>query len=189
MQIPPQIVLRNAPDAETLRPRVEALVRRLERFAKRMTSCRVRIERPHLRHHEGNRYRVQIEVTLPGKDIVVRRDPPAHRPHEDVRVALRESFDAVRRRIEDLVRVRRGDVKRHRRALHGRIARLASGEGFGFLRTPDGREVYFNARSVVGESFEGLRVGDTVAFAEEGGDEGEQAVWVRRSREHTRWVD
>jgi cold shock CspA family protein/ribosome-associated translation inhibitor RaiA len=183
MQLPPQIVLRHVPRSETLRLRVEALVRRLERFAPRMTACRVHLARPNLRHHKGNRYRVRIDVTLPGQEVVVRRDPPAHRSHEDVRSALREAFDAARRRIEDTVRRRRGDVKQHAVPLHGRVLRLDRLKGYGFLRAADGHVVYFHRRSLVGRAFGRVQVGEAVTFDEEPGDEGDQARWVRVSRE------
>jgi hypothetical protein len=51
---------------------------------------------------------VRVHVTLPGHELTVDRVQ-----HEDAYVALRDAFDGMRRRIEDQVRVTRGDVKQH----------------------------------------------------------------------------
>jgi cold shock CspA family protein len=58
------------------------------------------------------------------------------------------------------------------------VARLFPEEGYGFLRTPEGREIYFNARSVLKNGFPRLRVGSLVRFVEEAGEEGPQASTV-----------
>ena len=47
----------------------------------------------------------------------------------------------------------------------GHVGRLLIGQGYGFIRLADGREVYFH-RADMGEdgSFNSLRVGDSVTF-------------------------
>jgi cold shock CspA family protein/ribosome-associated translation inhibitor RaiA len=180
MQVPPQIVLRDVPDAPAVEARVTELVERLEKFAPRMIGCRVVVERASNRHREGNPYRVTIDATIPGREIVVGRDPGENRDHADVAVALRDAFDAARRRLEDAVREQRGEVKTHVEPFHGQVVRLTPDEGFGFLRATDGHEVYFHRRSVDG-SFDALEVGSAVSFTEETGEKGVQAAWVKRA--------
>ena len=60
---------------------------------------------------------VRLDLNVPGKEIVVGRDPEAHRKHEDAHVAVRDAFDAVRRLLEDYARERRGDVELHALAI------------------------------------------------------------------------
>lgn|GEM_PF-3284021 len=50
----------------------------------------------------------------------------------------------------------------------GRVARLFSDGGFGFVRTHDGVMAYFAADDVVGDGFAALAVGDRVRFELEG---------------------
>ena len=57
-------------------------------------------------------------------------------------------------------------------------------EGFGFLETADGREIYFHKNSVLDGAFSRLSVGARVAFAEEPGDKGPQASTVRLLGKH-----
>lgn len=52
-------------------------------------------------------------MAVPGGDIIIRRDPAEKHAHEDVFVAVRDAFHAARRRLQDQVRRRRGDVKHH----------------------------------------------------------------------------
>ena len=55
---------------------------------------------------------------------------------------------------------------------------LLINEGYGFLKTPDGREVYFHRNSVLDGRFEDLTLGSEVRFVEEVGEKGPQASTV-----------
>jgi cold shock CspA family protein len=183
--LPVQIAFRGMEKNRT----VDTLVRRktswLGRYFPRLTSCRVMVEAPHRRGRTGSLYHVRLDLTLPGGEIVVRRDPPEHAAHEDLRVAIRDAFDAARRQLMDDARRRRGQVKGHEGTPYGRVTRLFP-EGFGFLETEDGREIYFHGNSVL-DGFDQLKVGSHVRFAEERGNEGPQASTIvlagRRRRE------
>ncbi len=101
-------------------------------------------------------------------------------------MAIREAFDVARRRLEDHVRELRGDVKTPSAPARARVGKLFPQEGYGFLETGDGREVYFHRNSVLGPGFDALKIGAEVRFAEEEGVEGPQATTVvpagRRAR-------
>jgi cold shock CspA family protein len=58
---------------------------------------------------------------------------------------------------------------------HARVTRLHREEGFGYLETADGREMYFERQSVPGAAFERLSIGTEVRFVEEPGEAGPQA--------------
>jgi hypothetical protein len=92
-------------------PSVELFVRRwasrLERVDARVLRCDVTIERPHKHHERGNAFRVRVVVAVPGNDIIVSHDPGEHGAHDDVRVAVRDSFRAARRQLEDFARRQR----------------------------------------------------------------------------------
>jgi cold shock CspA family protein len=59
------------------------------------------------------------------------------------------------------------------------IDRLIPEEDHGFLRTVDGREIYFHRNAVVNRDFDELEVGMGVNYDEEQGVEGPQASSVR----------
>ena len=132
----------------------------------------------------GNLYEVRVDITVPGEEIVVTREPSPHTEYRDIHVALRDAFDSARRQLEDYVRRRRGAVKALDTAPHARVSKLVPLEGYGFLQTPDGREVYFHRHSVLHEAFDRLEIGTEVAFVEEAGKKGPQASTVRPVGKH-----
>jgi cold shock CspA family protein len=150
--------------------------------------CHVVVEAPHRRHRTGRRYHVRVRLTVPGEELVVSRDPGRDEPHEDVYVAIRDSFHAARRRLEDYVRRNlRRDVKARAPSLRGRIDYLDLEREWGTLAAEDGRRIYFHRNSVIGD-IDQLQVGDEVQFAEEPGEQGPQATTLRPIGVHGRHV-
>jgi cold shock CspA family protein/ribosome-associated translation inhibitor RaiA len=159
-------------------------VAKLERLAGSIVSCRVTIEAPHRHHHQGNLYTVSVDLHYAGGEAVANRAPGAKHAHEDVHVALRDAFKAVRRQLQDQVHVRRGDVKHHEPPNHGTIVALDKRANFGRIGTADGREIYFHRNSVLNAKFDALEVGAEVRFDEEAGDKGPQASTVHVVGKH-----
>ena len=178
MQVPIEIAFHNMDPSPAIEARVREKVAELEKRHEHMTNCRVVIESPHRRGRKGKLYEVKIDISVPGKEIVVSRAGPKNHAHEDVYVAIRDSFNAARRRLEEHTRTRRGEVKSHESPTHGRVAKLLVEEGYGFIETPDGQEVYFHRNSVLNNAFESLKIGGEVRYAEEMGDKGTQASTV-----------
>lgn len=178
MQLPLEVTFRNLPRSEAVEASVREHAERLDRFHPRIMGCRVAIEASHRHHHKGNVYRVRVDITVPGGEIVASRTPGEHQAHEDLYVAVRDAFDAVRRQLEDHARRRRGEVKHHEGPLVGRVVELEPEAGYGRIESPDGRLVYFHERSVLEGRFPQLRVGTPVRFVEEAGDQGPQASTV-----------
>ena len=84
----------------------------------------------------NNLYHVRVDLALPGHQIVAGREPALHRAHEDVYVAIRDAFDAVRRRLEDHMRIHDHRAKVHEGPPRGRIARRVL--AFATARPADG---------------------------------------------------
>jgi ribosomal subunit interface protein len=160
-----------------LRDRVAAL----ERYWDRITGCEVTLEAPVRHHRKGGPFVVHIRLTVPGGELEVNR-----RSGEDFQVAIRDAFDAARRQVEDHLRELRRDVKSHEAPDQGRIAKIFPTEGYGFIETPDAREVYFHRNSVMNADFDRIAVGATVRFVEEIGEKGPQASTVAIVSPHRR---
>ena len=202
MAIPLQITFRNMPPSQAIEDNVREKVSKLEDFYDRIVSCRVIVEAPHRHHRKGKAYEVRIDLTVPGGELVINRSPKrlkaadarlaetetklveSHQPskhaaHADVYVAIRDAFTAAGRKLQDHARRRSGAVKLHGGARQARVAKLFPEEGYGFLETPEGREIYFHSHSVLQPGFDHLAVGVEVHFAEEQGEKGPQASTVR----------
>ena len=178
MQKPLEITFRHMEPSPALEAEVRERVEKLEKFCDDIIGCRVMFEEPHQHHHQGNLYHFRIDLTVPGKEIVVKRSPDDEHAHEDAFVALRDAFDAMRRQLEDYVRKRRGEVKTHEVPPHGRVIQLEPERDFGRLETPDGREIYFHRNSMIGADFDDLVLGTELRFVEESGEKGPQASSV-----------
>ena len=182
MAIPLQITFRNMDPSPAVRARIEEQADKLTQLNSRLMSCRVVVEAPHRQHRQGKIYHVSIDAKVPGTEIAVNRDPGQHHAHEDVYVAIRDAFDALARRIEDVARVRRGDTKAHEAEPHGRIAQLFPDHGF--IESSTGDQVYFHANSVANDGFDHLQIGDEIRYSAEIGEKGLQATVVKPAGKH-----
>jgi ribosome-associated translation inhibitor RaiA len=183
MQTPLQITFHQMEPSPALEADVRSWVADLETFFSRIVSCRVRVEAPHHHHHQGNRYKVLIDIHVPGSHIVIGRSPEQNGAHEDAYVAVRDAFRAARRSLEDWSRRRRGEVKGHVAPRHGRIIHLEPDLEYGRIVADDGVTFYFHRNSVMG-GIERLSIGLEVRFHEEVGAQGPQASTVESVGAH-----
>jgi ribosome-associated translation inhibitor RaiA len=107
------VTFEGLPSSQALQSDIEQHAKRLEHFAPRLLACHVTVRNSEGRHRQGNRYLVHVRATLPGGEFEAGSTAEPDRSHEDPYVAVRDAFDALRRQLEDFVRIRRGDVKSH----------------------------------------------------------------------------
>lgn len=177
MRLPLQITYRNMLPSEAVERRIRERAERLGRFCDRITGCRVVVESRHL-HYHGAPYHIRINLTAPGDEIVVNGEPAMQQTDEDVYAAIRDAFEAARRRLQDYVLQGPRLLMAHEAAPRGRIVGLDPKNDYGFIATPDGREIYFDRDSIGNAGFDRLREGDVVRFNEEAGDMGPWASTV-----------
>jgi ribosomal subunit interface protein len=173
-RIPLQITSRNLELTGEIESFILKKSEKLDKFHRDMMSCRVLLQVPHRNRNSGLVYNARIDLALPGKDIVIRRES-----HEDLHRAINLAFDAALKRVQAYARRKRGEVKRHEESPRGRVASLFPEAGYGFIVSADGRDVYFHRNSVRNERFEDMVVGMEVVFVEEQGLRGPQASAVR----------
>lgn len=180
MEVPPQITFRDDTRTDSLEALIREKIDRLDRISDKITSCRVVVEKPHESPRQGNPHRVRIEVKHPpGHDIIVKRDPGEGNMHDPLDRVIRDAFDVVERKLRELREKMRGEVKKHPdQELGALVEKLFPDEGYGFLRTVEGDEVYFHKNSVLNDDFERLELGTGVRFVLEMGEEGYQASTV-----------
>ena len=96
MRLPLQITARDIELTEAIETAVRKKAEKLDQFSDRIMACRVVIECPHKHQHKGVLYNVRIDLTVPGAELVVKREP-----NEDLYVALRDAFDAAARQLRE----------------------------------------------------------------------------------------
>ena len=184
MQLPLQISFRDFPPSEAIETKIRQQAEKLNRFHDRIISCRVVVEAPHRHHRQGNIYHVRIDLTVPQGELVINRNPSQNHAHEDLYVAIRDAFAAARRRLQSYGAVQRKETKVHEIPSHGRVISLLPEDGYGFIETSEGDEVYFHQNSLLNCTLRDLQLGSEVRLCEHIGDKGLQASSVRLIGKH-----
>ena len=135
MRLPLSIIFRGISPQHWMRADIRKRAEKLDRYYRDIMSCRVTVEIPHWHHEKGNQFRLRIDVTVPGGEIVVNHESSLHASLQDLgqgeeakalevegmrkelRLAIREAFDVARRQLQDHARRQRGFVKTHEAVL------------------------------------------------------------------------
>jgi len=110
MQVPMQITFRDIPKSDAVEADIRRHAVKLEEFCDYIVSCRVTVEVSAGHKHQGKLYSVHIDLKAPRDEISSTR----HHENEDVYVAIRDAFDAVKRRLQDYARKQQGQKKLHK---------------------------------------------------------------------------
>jgi len=124
-----QVVFRGVDHSDAVEEAVHKRAEKLERFSDQIQSLRVTVESPHNHHHKGKVYHVGVEAFIPNHDIIVNHDQHDKHAHEDIYVAIRDTFDAVERQIKEL-----NDKRRQQSRISSKLTTnpdIVSVEGYG----------------------------------------------------------
>jgi cold shock CspA family protein/ribosome-associated translation inhibitor RaiA len=181
MQVPLRLTFRHVNKTDAIEELIRKQAAKLERVCDHIVSCTIAVEKPQEHQRSGSPFRVRIDVTVPPEhELVVTREPGEGDLHEQLPTVIRDAFGAMRRQLKKLVDKQHGDVKSHpAQEVAGLVARVFREQGYGFLKSTDGREVYFHQNSLVNGDFDRLEVGDGVQWHEQEGENGPQASTVR----------
>jgi len=184
MRTPLEITYRNVSKNDTIDTIIREKAEKLSQLHDSIISCRVSIEQPQEFQRSGNKYRVRIDLRLPpGKELVARRESGKGEMHEGLRKVITDAFHSMERQVKKI----KGKQENHFKTQNasgdleenGIVIRLFSEEGYGFIKTLSGTEVYFHRNSVVNEDYERLEIGTGVRLAQTEGEKGPQASTVR----------
>jgi len=186
MELPLSVTFRGMDSSPAIENDIARQVEKLERRFGRIMSCRVVVEAPHKRQQKGRLYQVSVDLKVPGREIAANGTGPKDHAHEDMHVAIRDAFEAVKRRLQDHARKGLGAMKAKEVPVHGYIAKLIAEEDYGFIHTSDGRDVYFHKNAVADGTFEKLKTNQEVrlVIAEGEGEKGPQASTVKAVGKH-----
>src|SRR5437868_4376620 len=117
---------------------------KLERYCNDLIDCEVAIHAPVGHHQKGGPYNVRIDMQVTGVELAV-----SNQTAENLQAAVRDAFAAAQRQLEDHSRKLQREIKRHDAEPIARVARIFAEGGYGFIVTPEGREIYFHRNSVL----------------------------------------
>lgn len=180
MEQPLELSFTNMQSSEAVERAIRERVDKLDRLYDRITSCHVFVTAPHKSQQKGNQYDIRIEVRVPGTELLVNK-PGDVAAHADIYIAVRDAFNAMERQLKRRKAKLSGDVKTLTGQLQGQVKEIDQERGFGQIIATDGRLIYFHANSVIDNSFDKLRQGDTVALVVQSDESpiGPQASTVR----------
>lgn len=112
---PVQITFHGVDHSDAIESRIRKKIEKLEKLAGKIITCHVVVEVPHKHMHKGKLYSIKIDLSVPGDEIVVNRDSDKDHSHEDIYVAIRDSFNEAKRQLQDYLRRRQGKTKTHRK--------------------------------------------------------------------------
>jgi ribosome-associated translation inhibitor RaiA len=72
---------------------------RLDKFHGRIQHCEVVIDQPHHHQKKGNDFHVRILLTVPGQTLAVTSTASPNGDHESLYGAIRDAFDAAKRKL------------------------------------------------------------------------------------------
>lgn len=180
MRIPVEISFHGVSRSAAIEDMIKKDAAKLERVCDSMVSCRVGIKLDQKSKASNNLFKVTIEMRVPpGHNLVVTNSPEDKGDSSDLKAVLKTAFKTAQRRLKQLVEKRQGDTKHHHeQEVNGIITKIFADEGYGFLRTLEGEEIYFHRNSVINEQFERMEPGTGVSYTAETGDKGLQASSV-----------
>jgi cold shock CspA family protein/ribosome-associated translation inhibitor RaiA len=181
MEVPLEITFRHVEKSDDIVRLIREKSAKLEKLCDSLISCRVAVENPHAHQQTGKPFRVRINMRVPpGHDLVVRRESTEGFLHERLPVVITDAFEAAFRQLKKLMDKQQGQVKTHpEQEKIAFVYRLFPEEDYGFVRTQQGRELYFHRNSVLNNDFDRLEIGTGVRYVDEEGEEGPQATTVQ----------
>jgi ribosomal subunit interface protein len=107
MQNSLQLTFRSMAHSEALAAHAARRAAKLERLFARIISCHVVFERTGHHHRHGDRYRVALNLGLPGHELIIGHARPANLGDQSAHATVDRAFDEAERRLEEWVRRRR----------------------------------------------------------------------------------
>jgi len=89
-----QITVRSISDSPTIEYHIRKHFGKLNRIYSKISNCRVVIDVPQNHKHKGKIFSVIIDITIPGKELISRKQS------KNLYVAIRDSFAAIEKLLE-----------------------------------------------------------------------------------------
>jgi ribosome-associated translation inhibitor RaiA len=108
MELPLQIAARGLDVDGATETLIRRYAEKLDRYYGHIMGVRVMVEVPQRQMGEPIVHNVRFDITVPGGEVVVKRQA-----HPELHTAIQRAYEAARRRLQDLARRQRLQVKEH----------------------------------------------------------------------------
>jgi cold shock CspA family protein len=181
MRVPLEISFHGISRSEAIEQLVRNDSAKLEKVCDHLISCRIGIKQDQKSRNTANPFKIRIEMRVPpNHTLVVNHKSGLKEAAEDLPAAVKNAFRSAQRRLKQLVEKQQGERKIHpQQETTALVIKIFSEDGYGFIRSVDGEEIYFHRNSVLHNGFDRLEPGTGVHYSAELGDKGLQATSVQ----------
>jgi len=106
-----QVTVRSISDSPTIEYHIEKHFRKINSKYRKISNCRVVIDVSQNHKHQGKIFSVSIDITIPGKELISRKQ------NQNLYVAIRDGFAAIERLLEK--HNKRRMISNNRYHIHG----------------------------------------------------------------------
>jgi ribosome-associated translation inhibitor RaiA len=115
MNTPLEITFKGLDRSAAIETKITEKAAKLEKVFDRMTHCRVVVAAPNKHHHKGKSYEIKIDIGIPDHaPLILTHESHVGDAQEDLQIALRDAFDAAKRRLDDIAERLKGGAKAER---------------------------------------------------------------------------
>ncbi len=111
MTVPTKVTFDGVDPSPALSADIDRHASKLMHLVPDLLGCDVTVRRSESSHRQGNRYLVRVRGKLRDGWLEAGKTPEPDRSHADPHIAVRDSFDALQRQLEDHQGVQRDRVK------------------------------------------------------------------------------
>jgi cold shock CspA family protein len=181
MRVPLEISFHGLSRSDSLEKLIRKDAAKLEKVCDDLISCRIGIKLDQKSSNTSNPFKIRIEMRFPpSNNLVVTHKSGVKEAADDLPTAIKNAFKSAHRRLKQAVEKQQGDRKSHSgRDMTALVTKIFAHEGYGFIRSLDGEEIYFHRNSVPNDDFERLEPGTGVSYTVGLGKKGLQATTVQ----------
>ena len=100
--------------------RIEGYLKKIDVLYDRITSCHVAVRIPH-KHQKKHFFHVHIRLEIPGKNIIVDREPEVNVKHTNINIAVHDAFRKLTRKLEDYLEHRQERFRQKAKPVQGKL--------------------------------------------------------------------
>lgn len=103
MNTPLEITFKGLDRSAVIERKITEKAAKLEKVFDRMTHCRVVVAAPNKHAHKGKTYEIKIDIGIPDHaPLILTHEASVGHAQEDLQVAVRDAFDAAKRRLDEI---------------------------------------------------------------------------------------
>lgn len=102
-----QITVRSISDSPTIEYHIRKHFDKLNRIYSKISNCRVVIDVPQNHKHKGKIFSVSLDITIPGKELISRKQ------NLNLYVAIRDSFAAIEKLLKKHIKRKKIFTKKY----------------------------------------------------------------------------